>query len=155
LRKIVLFFCICIFLYSCCTKKDCDQENNPVINVGFEGFDNSDRSSFFIYVVDTNSFKPIGSVYFNLYSLSNSLTIYDWMLNDRKIDIQDYNYIIKTNVSSDTIYKIRYEKYNEKVECNTCYPFGDGTATLINFRNFSYYFRQIKYEDKQSLTIKK
>ena len=109
MKKVVMFLGICVLFYSCCTKKDCDQENNPVINVGFGGFDNSDRSSIFIYVVDTNSFKPIGSVYFNLYSISNTLTIYDWMLNDRKIVIKDYNYIIKTNVSSDTIYNIKYE----------------------------------------------
>jgi len=77
------------------------------------------------------------------------------MLNDRKIVIKDYNYIIKTNVSSDTIYNIKYEKYSKKVECNTCYPFGDGTATVITYKNFSYYFRQNKYEDKETLIIKK
>ena len=150
-----MFLGICVLLYSCCTKKDCDQEYNPVINVGFDGFDNSDRSSFFIYVVDTNSFKPIDSLSFNLYSISNTLSIYDWMLNDREIEIKDYSYIVKTNVSSDTIYNIKYEKYSEKVECNTCYPFGDGTATVNTYKNFSYYFQQHKYEDKETLIIKK
>lgn len=75
------------------------------------------------------------------------------MLMDKKIELKEYNFIIKTNVSSDTISKIRYEKYKNKIECNTCYPFGDGTATVINFKNFSYYFRQNKYADHDTLVI--
>ena len=153
MNKILIFLSIWFLLCSCCTKKDCDQEYNPEINIGFEGFNSSDLIKISIFLVDTSSFKTIDSIVY-LYSISNNFQIYNWMLRDKKIEIKDYNFIIKTNISSDTIYKIKYEKYNEKIECNTCYPFGDGTATVINYKNFSYCFRQNKYVN-ETLVIKK
>jgi PBP1b-binding outer membrane lipoprotein LpoB len=152
MKKILMFLGLGIMLYSCCTKKDCDQEFNPEIYVRFEGFDASDVTKISFLVVDTNSFKAIDSVTY-LYSVSNSFRIYNWMLNDKKIELKDYSFIIKTIVSSDTIYQIRYEKYKKKIECNTCYPFGDGTATVINYKDFSYYYRHNKYVDNDTLVI--
>jgi PBP1b-binding outer membrane lipoprotein LpoB len=152
MKKTLIFLGLSVLLYSCCTKKDCDQEYNPEINVRFEGFDAPDLIKISFILADTNSFKAIDSITY-LYSISNSFQLYNWMLNDKKIEIKDYNFIIKTNVSSDTIYQIRYEKYKEKIECNTCYPFGDGTATVTNYKNFSYYYRQNKYMDNDTLVI--
>jgi PBP1b-binding outer membrane lipoprotein LpoB len=152
MKKIVIFLGLSIVLYSCCTKKECDQDYNPEIYVSFKGFDASDLTKISFFVTDTNSFKAIDSVTY-LYSISNSFQIYNWMLMDKKIELKDYSFIIKTNVSSDTICKIRYEKYKKKIECNTCYPFGDGIATVINYKNFSYYYRQNKYVDHDTLVI--
>jgi hypothetical protein len=152
--KYLMFTGLCFLLFSCCTKKDCDQEYNPEIIFSFNGFNSADLSKVSIIITDTNSFKEIDSVVY-LYGLSNSLHIYNWMLNDKEIEIKDFNFIIKTNVSSDTIYRIKYKKYIEKIECNTCYPFGNGSATVINYKDFSYYYRQNKYEEKDTLVIQK
>lgn len=149
----LLFLGICFLFSACCTKKDCDLEYNPEIIFRFDGFNSSDLTKVSIVLEDIHSSKLIDSVVY-LYSISNTFKIYNWMLLDKEIEIKDYNYIIRTDVSVDTINQIMYEKYNEKIECNTCYPFGDGTATVINYKNFSYYNKEIKYVDKDTVVIR-
>lgn len=153
MKNILIYISVCFLAYACCTKKDCDQENTPEIVIKLDGFNPSDLSKVSIVLLDTSSFEKIDSVTFT--NESNIYQIYDWILGNKKIEIKDYSYIIKTNVSADTINKVKYEKYSKTIKCNSCFPFGDGSATVIDYRGFSFLHGSTKYNDKDTLMIKK
>ena len=103
--------------------------------------------------MDTNSLEKTDSVTYT--NKSNIYQINNWILGDKKIGIKDNIYVIKTNVSTDTVNQIKYEKYSETIKCNSCFPFGDGSATVINYKGFSFQHEQMKYYDKDTLMIQK
>jgi hypothetical protein len=153
MKNILIFISICLLGNACCTKKDCDQENTPEIVIKLDGFNSSDLTKVSIILLDLNSIEKIDSISF--FTESNIYKISKWILEDKKIEIKDYSYIIKTNVSADTINHINYEKYSKTIKCNSCFPFGDGSATVINYRGFSFQHVHTKYNDNDTLVIKK
>ena len=153
MKNTLIIISICFFAYGCCTKKDCDQIYNPEIVVKFKGFSNADLSKVSILLLDKYSFKKVDSIIYD--NGFYNYRIYNGILSNKEIEIKDYSYIIKTNVSEDTIDQVKYDKYSETIKCNKCFPFGDGSATVINFKGFSFRHGKFQYIDNDTLNIKK
>ena len=141
-----------ILLNSCCTLKDCNMEFSPEIFVKFKGYSTNDLQKLTVLLINDKSSAIEDSV---LYTNQNYVRIENWMLNFKKIEIKDYSFILKTNFLIDTIKDISFEIYSKKINCNKCFPFGDGSATVTNYKNFSFVFKDIKYTDQDTLIIEK
>ena len=153
MKSILIIIVFSFLLCSCCTLKDCDQEFHPEIHIRFDGFSLADLSKITVLVLDTNSLKAFDSISYS--NDLNELTIYHWFLENKKIEIKNYSYLIRTNASVDTINHIEYEKHSETIKCNICFPVGDGSATVITYSKFSFQHNRTKYMDNDTLIIKK
>ncbi|HEY8402198.1 MAG TPA: hypothetical protein VIK89_13105 [Cytophagaceae bacterium] len=74
------------------------------------------------------------------------------IVQGKTIEIKDYVFLVKTNVSTDTIYKVDYEKYSEEIECNKCFLRND-SETAIMYRDLSFHNNGIKYYQNDTLKI--
>lgn len=149
---------------SCCTKKGCSEvQNSPNIYLTFNGFqagyNELDYIRPFLYSNADNSL--IDSSYnsypisFNAYNISNLLEYFP-----SESAFQDYeffdelkeNYIvIKTPVSSDTIYQFDFSVEQSKARCNPC----DKKTDRYTIQNFSFFHKGTQNFDGDTVLIQK
>lgn len=112
----IIFILIIFFLYSCCTKKDCDSIGLEEIE--FYNFNKNDLDTVIIYSYSKNS---------NFTMLIDSITTHD------KSDLPDYDYVNTYKIISDYDFIIYLPNTGqtfkitavntEKKGCNTCFPY--------------------------------
>src|SRR6185436_3648926 len=150
------FFAIAalIFLAGCCTKKDCDftEDLSLIITVStdsIKGFSHDQINNLVVQICDENfnvlnSYRP-----WDNYSNSDNIPYAVFHLDNYMIkgkmgkgDISSYNYlfVIQDSIKIDTLSRVKYSLHSEKISCNSCFPFGDGSATQTTINNFSCLF---------------
>lgn len=150
---LALFF---LFISSCCTKKYCDEDIFPQIVVEYRAIDNNSITNKAIYILDKETSVAIDSVKYNYFD--NQFTINKWLMDDvfgDKREFNQYCFVLKINSQCDTIKEINYDRTSEQITCNSCFPFGDGSATVTNHENLSFIINQKLYEDVDSVSISK
>lgn len=141
-------------LSSCCTKKDCDNEYFPQIIIKYQGFTDDELDEKQVMIAEKESFSVIDSVETNY--PKDEIEIDKWVLNsafDEKLEIKDYNFILKLKDRCDTLYNICYERYSEQIKCNKCFPFGNGDATVTNYRDLNFTYKDSLYMDGDTIII--
>jgi hypothetical protein len=164
MRFIVYFSLLCA-LTACCTKKDCEQEEQPYILLEFladtasGGFTPGEMDSMQIIRLDKTSLEPLDSVRCSFYTLLNGN--YGSRLDTYTLSpyrsLRESAYLIAQRKLgfADTLTDISYTLKPEKIKCNSCFPFGDGSATVVRLRNFSYRHNGQTRTSLDSLLLKK
>ncbi len=141
-----------IILTSCCTEKNCDEDFFPQIIIR-ENISIMHPDKKKIYIADKGTNQVIDSIDMK----SDRVFIVDkWLMNDvfgDKREIRQYNYLLKTGVNIDTLHDITYERTTEKTECNTCFPFGDGSATVTDFKSLAFKINDQLYTGIDTVTL--
>jgi hypothetical protein len=160
---IILFF----VLTACCTKKDCDFTEIPqvVLKVSKDtltGYNKDQIKNLTVRIFD-KSFLLIDSIkpfdYWDYYQQTYYQPIIriDKFSLERigKSEISQFNYVFHIAGDIDTLSEINYSLKSDKVECNSCFPFGDGSATQVSVDNFTYNFNQAVITSKTDTLILK
>lgn len=155
-----------IDLSGCCTKKDCEYEEDPKIKLKFlidtiNGFSEMDLDTVKLCLLNKTNELIEDSVEINnissynpIFSISNnSLKVFF----KRVIELKDFNYVIKISTIEylDTIKNINYDRNSYNVDCNTCFPFGNGSATQLRIENFEFKNKGVIYHKNDILIIMK
>ncbi|MBX3162961.1 MAG: hypothetical protein KF900_00655 [Bacteroidetes bacterium] len=160
--KNVLAVLVIGFLVSACERpRSCTMMacigTPPSITVKLQGFSETDLSHVAIVFLDTHSFSPKDSLIFSN-GETNTTIPNEYMIGGLFGGTQElsaYRYLVKTNVSSDTIHQIKYDYYKESIPCNQCSDGGYEYQTVTKFRNFNFLLNQTKFVDTTVLTITK
>lgn len=141
---------IIILLTACCTKKECDYDQVPSITFlvstdSITGFNNTQIKNLVIKIVD-QSFITIDSFrYWNddadfRYQYKPIIYLDDYLINSRtgkNLLAFNYLFLIPGRIKTDTLSEISYSFQTEKINCNSCFPFGDGSATQTTIASFN------------------
>ena len=139
---------------SCCTKKDCDQDYFPKIIIEYTGINDSILIEKMIYVLDKKTLKLIDSA--EISNHNNCFVIDKWFMNDMfgdKREFKQYDYVVKISDRLDSLTDIKYERTTEIIDCNDCFPVGDGSAMITNFTNLEFKINQEIYLGNDTVTI--
>ncbi len=131
---------------SCCTKKDCDQDYYPQIVVKYNPGSGGDLKEKMIYVLSKETHKRIDSI--EISDSYNYFVIDKWLmytLFGDKREFKQYDYLLKTEDRKDSLTNIQYNRTSEKIDCNDCFPVGDGSATVTNFEHLKFTINQKLY----------
>ena len=126
---IALLINLIFVLSSCCTKKDCEFNTTPIIEIHFE-----ETTNVSIFKAD-NNFEILDTIIDSRPTIIENIYINDYQLGDNSHPI---NYIIKSNLKHDTISQIKFLMIGDDIDCNWCFPFGDGSAYQENFSNLEF-----------------
>lgn len=132
-------------LSACCTKQACLGDPLPEITIQF-----NTRQTFTLYLAEKNAFSIKDSI--NL-QYKKSIIISDYTFREKSNDIRDYSYIIKTQLTSDTISKVSYTVETETIECNECI-LGKDYQDISVYNNFRYQHKGLVHQGNDTLVIK-
>ena len=128
-----LLLALGLFLSSCCTQKKCDQEIFPIIHCRFA--DAQPGEMFDMELLRLVKGTNIIVDQFVQKGASRETDLDLFHLDPTK-EASDFDYVISSvRNGSDTLRNIVYGKRIEKVPCNTCFPAGDGSATIMTVEN--------------------
>lgn len=150
----LLMMIVGMCLTSCCTEKDCDQDNYPQIVVRYSGINIIDLNGKRIYVLDKETHELIDSVEFS--NSDNHLTIDKWLMYDIFGDMREfkqYDYLLKLSNRQDSVTNIKYDRTVELIDCNSCFPVGDGSATITDFENLEFSINDVSYVESDTVVI--
>ena len=150
-----LFLAITGFLIisSCCTEKDCDVDNFPQISFALSQNDNQQTVFKRINILGKASQEIIDSI---ILENTQDFTLNKWVMQevfDDKREFKQYDYMLITNAKEYSVHSINYERTSEKTECNTCFPFGDGSATVTDFNSLAFKINHMHYEEIDSVLL--
>ncbi len=146
---LILTFGQMLWFTSCCTKKKCDDIIYPQLYLNFINSPPSTAFEITITRLDLNSHDPVDS-----YKQSClRTTTFDPWLHDTHHEASDFVYVISGLYNSpDTIF-IDYAKITEQVECNTCFPVGDGKEEVTTFWDFRVQYQGSVYWSGETLFL--
>lgn len=139
---------------SCCTEKDCDQDFYPQIVIGYEGINSDNLNGKMIYVLDRKTHNLLDSLEFS--NPYNHFVIDKWLmyaLFGDKREFKEYDYLLKLGDRQDSLTNINYDRTSEKIDCNNCFPFGDGSATITDFENLEFMINHELYVGVDTVLI--
>jgi hypothetical protein len=141
------FFYLIIFLTvtGCCTKKKCA----GYITITLVSFTQTELSQTSVDIYEAGSNLLVQSYSAGI-TVQGQTTI---ISPDHTKEMRNFYFVIKTPVTTDTIYKINYEIFTQKINCNTCFPIPQ-KETIKSFGNFSFYHKGTPYFSTE-LTINK
>ena len=132
---------------SCCTKKDCEIKEYPNIPIGYKGFSSGDLADAKIFLTNKMDYQIIDSSS-NIHSINH-------YFGDKRIEAKDYNFIIVTKFTRDTVHKMDYEYVQKTVDCNSCFLIKDNANKQTTLVNFSFEFKGLKYKKDEAIFIEK
>src|ERR1700757_359788 len=137
-------------LTACCTKKDCDNTNYPILYLKFLNAPSSSSFNITITRLDKSTNNQVDSY---IQGCGQTVTFYPW-LQDKQKEALNYNYVISGPYNTpDTIFGMTYNKTANQVKCNTCFPTGNGDATVIDFKNFQVQYKGVSHKSGDTLFI--
>jgi hypothetical protein len=141
----VACFFILLFFSSCCTKKHCANIEFPQLEVKLSGFSEVEAADKCLYTYSKTSRALIDSVNFRHYDFSPiNLTN----------PVNEF-YVVRVSQSRDTIHNISYHQYQETIKCNTCFPAGNGDATVTRFRDLRYDLNGTTFYGSEEIFIRR
>lgn len=154
LYKIILALISGILIFiSCCTEKDCDRDIFPQITVSLHHPANEETVFEKIYILEKENQKIIDTLILNKTPV---ITLNKWVMHEvfgDKREFGQYDYILHSTGSIDTLDAITYERTAEQIDCNTCFPFGDGSATVTDFKSLAFEINDQLYTAKDTVTL--
>jgi len=141
---ITCFINLIFTLSSCCTKKDCETTTTPVIEINFE-----ETTNVSVFKVGLN-FEILDTIIDSEPTLIENIFINDYQLGDNNHSL---NYIIKSDLKQDTISRIKFHMIGDDVDCNWCFPFGDGSAYQENFSNLEFRLNDSTIYNETKITL--
>lgn len=159
IRAVILNLLVCGALSACCTKKDCDAEYHPQIIIRLQNFTSSDIQSTKIYIQDKTTFLVKDSVSMHYASAIISLdkaVIENSSLRNQGFELKDFAYKVRVGETmTETLQAITYEQFTRQVDCNSCFPAGNGSAVVKDFKDFNFSYRgKLYYRDDTVQIIK-
>jgi len=135
-------------LSSCCTKVDCAFVTYPQILIQVNRPSGTPVPDAMIVRLDKSSNQGLDSI-------SVSYRGFFELYPDRfHAELKDFNYAFHAvNGPSDTLTDINYNKYVDKVECNSCFPFGHDYAERTTYADLTYQHEGNTYHDGDTLTL--
>ena len=122
-----------VVLYGCCTKKKCGGPELPEITVKFSNLEPMMDNRVVLYTFEsgvmTDSSVTILSKEQPLLGL--------FPFRSFKSD-PERSFVIKWQNGQEEISHPQADFRKDKIKCNSCFPFGDGSETIDTFSNFTY-----------------
>ncbi|MFN6947221.1 MAG: hypothetical protein ACK4ND_19945 [Cytophagaceae bacterium] len=153
IKKVFLLLAASFFLHACCTKKHCEEEYNPAILIKFIDSNYPDPYEVTVFLLDKTSLQKIDSASFS--QVREYFIIGSTTMGNRKIELKNYSFLLETDVTSDTITGIDYQRYSKEIKCNNCLLIDDGKMTVFKYKDFIYKHDQSEYSDNDTLVIKR
>ncbi len=122
----------------------------------YEGYTDQELQNKIIYVLEKETYKVIDSMEVNY--PQNQFVIDKWFMYNLfgdKREFKMYSYLLALKSRQDTLYDIQYDRSTEKIDCNSCFPFGDGSAALTNYENLEYVINDNFYQNIDSVFMYK
>lgn len=136
---------------ACCSKVDCGLEYAPpTILITFEGYDETDFENYKIKVLDKNG-TVVQSQNRLVYNFKDD--IYDSMLDNGSL--KDFDYVIETDVSSDTIFNFSFDAVATESDCgNNCFLRKEKPRFFTRYQNYSYVYEGVQYGQAEVTLVK-
>jgi len=153
-KKIILILIVAFSISSCCTDMSCDQEIFPRIVVNYTGMGSNDLKAKMIIVIDKGTHDKIDSISFS--NTDHYFVIDKWLMYNIFGDYREfykYDFLLKLQNRQDQVTNIKYDRTSDKIDCNSCFPFGDGSATITDFENLEFRVNNVSYSKKDTVVI--
>lgn len=131
MNKFIILPVLMLICTACCTKKHCDAEHYPVIEVKFQNLPQNVSGKITVYTLKYNSLQD--SMVREFYNTPVAFTLYPYREPENPSTFR-----IKWENKEESVSNIHSNFVEEKVKCNTCFPFGDGSGKVLTSKNFSY-----------------
>jgi len=158
-------FLLCILLCGCCRKKDCDDAEEPRINLkiskdAVSGFSEKEIREMKVKIIG-KTFTFLDSVQpFPLWDHGDHISMDAVITLDRNFlvqvghhDIQAFDFVWQfDSTHSYLIDRISYETASETIDCNGCL-FSDGSGTVSRVIQLSYYLDNVYYNGMNTVAL--
>jgi hypothetical protein len=76
----------------------------------------------------------------------------DRIFGDQR-EFREYAYVLNILSRKDTVHNIYYERKSDKIDCNKCFPFGDGSSLITDYKNLEFAVNEELYSGSDTIFI--